>query len=152
MRLPLFARLLWPLAVAAAGPCQAADTVRHDEDEVRAALRSTVPAQVNIDRVTMVEDRAFLSGTSTSQAEVTDFWRRLNQSADFRDVELRRVNCSRGRCDYELSLRVDCVHGAESSGPRLCKLPPGKRNVVHRCVVDGVVTFQDMPCAPESGG
>lgn len=152
MRLPLFARLPWPLAAAAAGPCQAADTVRRDEDRVRAALRSTVPAEVNIDRVSMVEDRAFLSGTSTSQAEVTDFWRTLSQSTDFRDVELRRVNCGRGRCDCELSLRVDCAHGAESSGPRLCRLPPGKPIVVHRCVVDGVVAFQDMPCAPERGG
>ncbi|MFN7550662.1 MAG: PilN domain-containing protein [Pseudomonadota bacterium] len=152
MRFPLLARLMWPLAVAAVGPGQAADTVRYDADKLRAALRSIVPAQVNIDRVTMVEGRAFLSGTSTSQAEVTEFWRTLNRSADFRDVELRRVNCSRGRCDYELSLRVDCAHGAEFSGPLLCKLPPGKPAVVHRCVVDGVVTFQDMPCAPERGG
>ena len=153
----VFALVLLPFAGAALAqgaiapgvrPPAKAEPVRHDPDKVRNALMALVPPRLALGEVSVEDDRVRVSGTSPQQGQVSDFLRAIDRAGDFQRAELRNITLNGTSYSFEIGLQVACAHGVAKSGPRPCNPPPGKTNAVHKCRVNGTLTFQATPCAP----
>lgn len=131
----------------AAGESPAAPA-RYEPDRLRNALLGLVPPRLALGGVSVEGDRGRISGTARTQAQVSDFLRAIDRTGDYQGTELRSIRMAGDQYEFDIGLQIACVHGAAASGPRLCNPPPGKANSVHRCKVNGTVTFQATPCKP----
>lgn len=129
-------------------PAAPAAPVRYEPDKLRSALLGLVPPRLMLGGVSVENDRGTVSGTAKAQALVSDFLRAIDRAGDFQRAELRSIRMAGDQYEFDIGLQIACVHGPAKSGPRLCNPPPGKSNTVHRCKVNGTVTFQATPCAP----
>jgi hypothetical protein len=125
---------------------------RHDADKVRNALMALLPPRLVLGEVSVEDDRVRVSGTAPQQAQVSDFLRAIDRAGDFQRADLRNVTRNGTYYSFEIGLQVACAHGVAKSGPRPCNPPPGKSNTVHKCRVNGTLTFQATPCAPGQEG
>lgn len=133
---------------AGESPAAPAAPVRYEPDKLRSALLGLVPPRLALGGVSVEDDRGTVSGTAKTQAQVSDFLRAIDRAGDFQRAELRSIRMAGDQYEFDIGLQIACVHGAATSGSRLCNPPPGKANSVHRCKVNGTVTFQATPCKP----
>lgn len=144
--------VLWAGVVAcgvasAQGGGTAPAPASHDPDKVYNALQPMLPPGVSILDTRVEGGRAIVAGTSPSNALVSQFMRNLDSAAEFRAPELREVRMEGGRMRYDLAVTIDCAAGGKLGGGVLCA-KPAKAGSMHRCRVDGVLTFQGTPCRP----
>lgn len=121
-------------------------------DKAYSMLSGMATPGVAIGKVLIEGDRAIVSGTAQSNSQVSSFMRAIDASADLDKVELRSISAGGSGVTFELTVQVACQHGLARSGPQLCARPAGKTGGVHKCRVDGTVTFQATPCAPGQEG
>ncbi len=133
-------------------PPAKAEPVRYEPDKLRSALMAIVPPRLMIGGVAVEDDRGSISGTAKTQAQVSDFLRAIDRAGDFQRAELRSIRIEGDGYAFDIGLQIACVHGPAKSGPRLCNPPPGKSSAVHKCRVNGTLTFQATPCAPGQEG
>jgi hypothetical protein len=125
---------------------------RYEPDKLRSALMAIVPPRLALDAVSVEDDRGTVSGTAKTQAQVSDFLRAIDRAGDFQRAELRSIRIEGDQYAFDIGLQIACAHGPAKSGPRLSNPPPGRSNTVHRCKVNGTLTFQATPCAPGQEG
>jgi hypothetical protein len=148
----LIAAVLVAGPVLAQGVPSAAGPVRYEPDKLRSALLGLVPPRLMLRGVSVEDDRGSVSGTAKTQSQVSDFLRAIDRAGDFQRAELRSIRLEGGEYAFDIGLQIACVHGPAKSGTRLCNPPPTKSNAVHRCKVNGTLTFQATPCAPGQEG
>ncbi len=112
------------------------------------SLVALAPAGVSVSVARIDGDVVSIVGTAQRNAQVSDFLRALTTSTDFRGVELAEVSMGGGGVSYRMSATIACANGLARSGRLLCAAPPGRTDAIHRCRVDGTLTFQAAPCAP----
>jgi hypothetical protein len=116
--------------------------------EVRGELAPLQPEGVRVESVKVEGKRSSVAGVSPSNAVLSEFMRRIDSSAHFDGVELIQIQRASGGIRFDLSMDILCDAAAAT-----CMVPkPGATaakngNSVHKCRVDGVLRFQDRPCA-----
>lgn len=118
---------------------------------VTAALRGLVTPGVTIQQMRQEGEAYIFSGASASNAALSDFMRKAMASPGLANVELREIAQEGTQYRYEMSLEVDCsVPGAGKSGAACAA--PAKAQSVHKCRINGTLTFQAAPCPAGSEG
>lgn len=141
-----------PAAAQPASSKPADAAARHDPDKLRSAMMALVPPRLVVGEVSVEDDRGRITGTSKTQAQVSDFLRAIDRAGDFQRAELRSIRMAGDQYEFDIGLQIACAHGPAKSGPRLCNPPPGKASTVNRCRINGTLTFQATPCAPGQEG
>jgi hypothetical protein len=116
-------------------------------DKVYNALQPMLPSGVAILDTRVEDGRAIVAGSSPTNALVSQFMRNLDSAAEFRAPELREIRMEGGRMRYDIAVTIDCAAGGKLGGGVLCA-KPAKAGSMHRCRVNGVLTFQGTPCRP----
>lgn len=119
-----------------------------DRERAYNSLVALAPAGVSVSVARIDDVVVSIVGTAQRNAQVSDFLRALTTSTDFRAVELAEVSMHDGGVSYRISATIACANGIARSGRLLCAAPPGRGEAIHRCRVDGTLTFQAAPCAP----
>lgn len=128
--------LLFLTVLALSSPA-AADTAT---DSARVLLEPLLPAGSNIQEIKASGSRIEIRGHAASNAGVSAFLRGIDSSAELERPELMEVAMDGNQVRYVISLTMPCL--ADSS----CKSPVPAKQTVHKCTVNGVVTFQASPC------
>lgn len=131
----------------AQGGTAAAPPKPYDPGKVYNALQPMLPPGVAILDTRVEDGRAIVAGTSPTNALVSQFMRNLDSAAEFRAPELRQIRMDGGRMHYDIAVTIDCAAGGKLGGGVLCA-KPAKAGSMHRCRVNGVLTFQGTPCRP----
>jgi hypothetical protein len=118
-----------------------------DRERAYNSLVALAPAGVSVSVARIDGDAVSVVGTAQRNAQVSDFLRALTTSTDFRNVQLSEVSMGNAGVSYRLSATIACAHGLARSGRLLCADPAARGDAIHRCSVDGTVTFQSTPCA-----
>lgn len=116
-----------------------------DTTKVKKVLQTLLPASVQIDSVTLRERRSVVTGTASSNTEVSNFMRKIDSSTVFNKLELESVNQSSGRVQFVLSAELHCPTEA-SAGNNPCEASAAKSQSVYKCEVNGSRVFQSTPC------
>lgn len=131
-------RRVWSLLMAVAlSSVAAADTA---SDSARALLEPLLPSGSSIQEIKASGSRIEIRGYAPSNTSVSTFLRSIDGSADVESPELMEIAIDGSQSRYAISLTMPCL--ADSS----CKKPAPAKQSVHKCTVDGVVTFQASPC------
>jgi hypothetical protein len=133
--------------VFAQGGKPAAAPKSYEPGKVYNALQPMLPAGVAILDTQVNGDRAIVAGSARSNAQVSQFMRNLDTAAEFRAPELRQIRMEGGRVQYDIGVTIDCAAGGKMGGGILCA-KPAKAGSLHRCRVNGTLTFQGTPCRP----
>jgi Tfp pilus assembly protein PilN len=112
---------------------------------VTTALQALVPPGVTVGPMRQEGDKYIFGGASGNNAALSDFMRKAMSSPGLRDVELREIAQDGAQYRYEMSIRVDCTAPGASRSGAACAAP-AKGQSVHKCRIDGTVTFQAAPC------
>lgn len=128
---------LLTLMLLASSSLAAADTA---SDSARALLEPLLPAGSHISEIKASDTRIEIRGQTASNTDISTFLRRIDSSADLERPELMEIARDGSQYRYVISLTLPCL--ADSS----CKSPVPAKQTVHKCTVDGVVTFQASPC------
>ena len=126
--------LLIALAVSAAA---AADP---PTDSARVLIEPLLPSGSNIEEIKASGTRIEIRGHAASNAGVSAFLRSIDNAPELERPELMEIAMDGSQYRYAISLTLPCL--ADSS----CKSPAPAKQTVHKCTVDGVVTFQASPC------
>jgi hypothetical protein len=118
---------------------------------VTAALRALVPAGVTVAELRQEGDEYVFTGASATNAVLSDFMRKTMSSPGFSDVELREIAQAGSQYRYEMSIEVDCSAEGASKPGAVCGAP-AKAQSVHKCRINGTLTFQAAPCPAGSEG
>lgn len=109
-------------------------------DSARVRLEPLLPSGSNIEEIKASGDRIEIRGHAASNASVSDFLRGIDNSPALERPELIEIAMDGSQYRYVISLTMPCL--ANNS----CKGPAPAQQTVHKCTVDGVVTFQASPC------
>ena len=131
--------MLLLLALASMSPAIGQDAAR-SEGIVRDLLMPLVPSGVVVVQIEVDGARAKVSGQTASNSQLSQFLRSIDSSPDLEAPELMEIAKDGSQYRYAISLTLPCL--ADSS----CKSPAPAKQTVHKCTVDGVVTFQATPC------
>lgn len=132
----------------AAGNLLAA-SVPATEAEVRGELASLQPEGVRIESVQINGKRGTVVGISPSNAVLSGFMRSIDNSVPFAAVELIQIARAEGGIRFDLSMDIRCSDTAVGTCLEPKKGVPAMKNgnSVHKCRINGVLHFQDRPCA-----
>lgn len=125
------------LAVLALSSPAAADPAT---DSARVLLEPLLPAGSNIEEIKASGARIEIRGHAASNAGVSAFLRSIDSAPELERPELMEIAMDGSQYRYVISLTMPCL--SDSS----CKSPAPAKQTVHKCTVDGVVTFQASPC------
>lgn len=109
-------------------------------DSARVLLEPLLPSGSSIQEIKASGSRIEIHGYAPSNASVSTFLRSIDGSPDLENPELMDIAMDGSQSRYAISLTMPCL--ADSS----CKKPAPAKQTVHKCTVDGVVTFQAAPC------
>lgn len=123
-----------------------AQTPEYSKDKVYNALQPLLPAGVGITTVSMAGNRATISGTSSSNAQLSQFLRNADGAPEFEMPELESVATDGTRVQYTIAVDVRCAEGPARSGSALCAGAASRGQAVYKCRIDGTLTFQATPC------
>lgn len=115
-------------------------------EAVQAALRALLPPEAVVDTVTIDGQRVRASGSSPSNAKVSQFMRSIEESADFEAVELEQISQSGNRMHYELNAKLMCNGSSGPGHPNLCDVRSAKPAAINKCEVKGRTIYQQAPC------
>jgi len=116
-----------------------------DSTKVKKVLQPMLPSGVQIDSVTPRDQRSVISGTAASNADVSNFMRKIDSSLVFTKLELESIKQEAGRVQYVLSAQLHCPTDP-SAANNACKPSAAKTQSVYKCVVNGSTVFQSKPC------
>ena len=125
------------LVALALSSLAAADTAI---DSARVLLEPLLPAGSNIQEIKPDGTRVEIRGRAASNADVSTFLRAIDNSAQLERPELVEVAMDGRQVRYVISLTLPCL------ADKNCKGPVPAKQTVHKCTIDGVVTFQATPC------
>jgi Tfp pilus assembly protein PilN len=116
-----------------------------DSAKAKTILLPMLPSNVRIDTVTLRELRSVVSGTASSNTEVSNFMRRIDSSTVFSKLELENIEQKDGRVQFVLSAELHCpVDTKGAKNP--CEPSTEKRQSIYKCEVAGSTVFQSTPC------
>ncbi len=116
-----------------------------DSAKVKKILQPMLPSGVQIDSVTPREQRSVISGTAATNADVSNFMRKIDGSLVFSKLELETIKQDGGRVQYVLSAELHCPTDANAKN-NACKPGVAKSQSVYKCEVNGSMVFQSKPC------
>lgn len=125
---------------------QKADAPRPDTDSVRQALNTKLVAGMVIGNLKISGTRANITGTSPSNANVSQFLRNITQSSGFTRVELVSIAQQGGAMHFLITADIQCPVQGSAGGENLCAKPVTNSGTVFKCSVGGKTVFQDRPC------
>ena len=116
-----------------------------DTTKVKKVLLPMLPASMQIDSVTLRAPRSVVTGTASSNTDVSNFMRKIDSSTVFTKLELESINQSGGRVQFVLSAELHCPTGP-NAGNNPCEASAAKLQSVYKCKVNGSMVFQSKPC------
>lgn len=125
-------------------------------DRVCTALCALLPPGVVVQNVTLKEREAVISGTTTTNSQLSNYMRALEDSSDFERPNLHVVEAAgyTGSYSYRLSVEIECLGQASPVARSICSGSPAAKSgsSTYKCRIDGVLTFQATPCPPGKDG
>jgi Tfp pilus assembly protein PilN len=125
------------LLALALGSVATADTAT---DSARVLLEPLLPAGSNIQEIKANGTRIEIRGHAASNAGVSAFLRSIDSSPELERPELMEIAMDGNQYRYVISLTLPCL------ADKACKGSAPAKQTVHKCTVNGVVTFQATPC------
>lgn len=142
------AKVLLLLALLPMLPATAqAPAATPNEGALRAVLRPITPGGVTVTAVKLEGTRATISGRSADNAQISDFLRNIDASPVMEMPQLQEIVRVDAESAFTVTTDVQCPTAADAAiDPCRGASPASANPTVHKCTVDGVVTFQSTPC------
>jgi hypothetical protein len=113
---------------------------------VKSVFVRIVPTGIQIDDVSVVGNQARVKGVAASTDAISTFMRSADDTGVFQRVELTSSLPSRAGYVFDLRTTIVCPPRREKATLDPCAAPVEKPTNFHKCVVNGVTTFQARAC------
>jgi Tfp pilus assembly protein PilN len=139
------------LALPASAQQPASKPLTATTQSLTTALYAIVPPGVTVKEMRQEGDAFIFSGASANNAALSDFMRKAMDAPGLNTVELREIAADGSQYRYEMSIKVDCSAPGAGKPGAACSAP-AKGQSVHKCRINGTLTFQAAPCPAGSEG
>jgi hypothetical protein len=124
---------------------------RISQDRITSAVGALLPEGVDVEVIEVRDLQVSVSGVATDTVQLSQFIRRLTDSGDFAPVKLESVSKINTSSGFTLTTTIECSAAGSGQTTTLCGTAPPKTTPVHKCMVNGTITFQGTPCPPGTG-
>lgn len=139
-KLLLVVLVMWSTCCAAQTPPA---QIEHDPIRVSAMLQTMLPTGVTLGQVTVAANSVTANGNVTSTPLLSQFMRSISGTTEFQRVELQKVEPSSTGNQFTISFQIVCANDAKTG---ICAPAKSKSLAIHKCIINGTVSFQATPC------